>query len=422
MAHNYGRNWSLAGGLDGDGYYSGRLDIFNNVVYNWDKRTSDGGAMEVNFVNNYYKPGPATTWFKALTMDHEGTGKGTQRAYFAGNLMPGYFGLENQEAGRISRITNGAVVDWETFVDEPFFPSYAEIQTAEAAYKDVLSDVGATQPVFDDHDQRMVEETLTKTFTYYGSVTNKPGLPDNEADVGGYEEYPNVVREENYDSDNDGLPDWWEQEIGTNINSAMGDFSDANADPDLDGYTHLENFLNWMANPHYITNDDSPLEIDLNQYIKGYTDGVSIAISNEENGNIQYNSATRVVTFNPIDPGMAGFEFKVSDADGDSMTRYVGLYVASSTLGMDDEQLNFKVKAFPNPTNNSFELQISSNFQASADIAITDISGKVLMQQRETLANQNNRIKVNISNFASGIYFTSITVNNRKETIKIIKQ
>lgn len=60
LAHNEGRNWSLGGGLDGDGNFAGRMDIFNNVVYNWDGRTTDGGAHEVNFVNNYYKPGPAT--------------------------------------------------------------------------------------------------------------------------------------------------------------------------------------------------------------------------------------------------------------------------------------------------------------------------------------------------------------------------
>jgi len=57
LAHNSGRNWSMAGGLDGNGYYSGRLDIFNMVVYNWGTRATDGGAHEVNFVNNYFKRG-----------------------------------------------------------------------------------------------------------------------------------------------------------------------------------------------------------------------------------------------------------------------------------------------------------------------------------------------------------------------------
>jgi hypothetical protein len=35
LAHNNGRNWSMGGGLVG-GKYAGRLDLFNNVAYNWE--------------------------------------------------------------------------------------------------------------------------------------------------------------------------------------------------------------------------------------------------------------------------------------------------------------------------------------------------------------------------------------------------
>lgn len=92
LAHNYGRNWSLAGGLDATATFAGRLDITNNVVYNWGARTTDGGAMEVNFVNNFYKPGAGTTLVPfALTINHEDNFAGSQRAYFSGNVMPGYF-------------------------------------------------------------------------------------------------------------------------------------------------------------------------------------------------------------------------------------------------------------------------------------------------------------------------------------------
>ncbi|HMP07840.1 MAG TPA: hypothetical protein PJ982_15935, partial [Lacipirellulaceae bacterium] len=44
LAHCSGRNWSLAGGLDQASRHAGRLDIRNNVVYNWGHRTTDGGA------------------------------------------------------------------------------------------------------------------------------------------------------------------------------------------------------------------------------------------------------------------------------------------------------------------------------------------------------------------------------------------
>lgn len=35
LAHCEGRNWSISGGLDGNGNYDGHHDIFNNVGYNW---------------------------------------------------------------------------------------------------------------------------------------------------------------------------------------------------------------------------------------------------------------------------------------------------------------------------------------------------------------------------------------------------
>lgn len=65
----------MGGGLDGAGYYAGRLDLFNNVVYNWGNRACDGGAHEVNFVGNYYKMGPATSMKYILNAQLEGTGQ-----------------------------------------------------------------------------------------------------------------------------------------------------------------------------------------------------------------------------------------------------------------------------------------------------------------------------------------------------------
>ena len=77
-------------------------------------------------------------------------------------------------------------------------------------------------------------------FTYRGSVTGIAGLPDNEKDVGGYESYPTVLRESTWDSDRDGLPDWWETQRGWNPKSLAGDYGDTNADRDGDGFTEMD--------------------------------------------------------------------------------------------------------------------------------------------------------------------------------------
>lgn len=324
LAHNEGRNWSLGGGLDPNGFYSGEIDITNNVVYNWVGRTTDGGAKEVNFVNNYYKPGPSSKIFYALTMDHEGVGKGSQRAYFAGNIMPGRFSLSNQDAGRRARYTNGDTSSYETFVSQPFFPSYVNTQTAVHAYKNVLSDVGATQPVFDDHDIRVVIETRDSTTTYVGSKTGLKGIPDHQNDVGGYENYPETSRFADWDSDHDGMPNWWETLKGFNPNSPVGDYSESNGDPDMDGVTYLEEYLEWMSNPHYsAAGATQKISIDLKNLARGYKLSPIFSTSGITNGTVSLNNG--IAEFTPSGAGFGSFSFTVTDIQGASMTRKVNL-------------------------------------------------------------------------------------------------
>ncbi|WP_338839852.1 T9SS C-terminal target domain-containing protein [Flavobacterium ginsenosidimutans] len=325
LAHNYGRNWSIGGGLNGDGYYTGRLDITNNVVYNWGQRTTDGGANEVNFVNNFYKPGASTKIFVALNAQHEGVGKGMQRYYFNGNIMPGYFDEKSQEKGRKSTISHNEKVDYETFVDKPFFPSYVETQSAKAAYKNVLSDVGANQPFFDKHDNRIVDETLKGTFTYKGSKSGLGGMIDNEQDAGGWPNFASETRPSDWDTDHDGLPNWWEKAFGLNENSKAGDFSDANQDADKDGFTQLDNYLDWLAQPHYFVNSGEKKTLNATDYFKGYENKPVYTFSDLKNGKVVLKG--KEIQFTTAEKGFASFVLTVKDADGDSMSRMINFFV-----------------------------------------------------------------------------------------------
>ncbi len=325
LAHNEGRNWSIGGGLNGDGYYSGRLDIRNNVVYNWGRRTTDGGANEVNFVNNFYKPGVSTKIFVALNAQIEGVGKGKQQYYFDGNVMSGYFNEKNQDKGRKFTVSNKAIVDYPVFLPKPFFESFVNTQTAEAAYKDVLSDVGANQPFFDKHDNRIVDETLKGTFTFKGSKSGLGGLIDNEADAGGFTNFANEKRPADWDTDHDGLPNWWEEAKGLNPNSKAGDFSDANADVDKDGFTQLDDYLDWMAKPHFFINLEDQLKFSVKDYFKGYEKKPDYDFSEIKNGLGALNGEE--IQFSAIQKGFASFKITVTDKDGDSMNRIINVFV-----------------------------------------------------------------------------------------------
>ena len=272
LAHCEGRNWSISGGLDGGGSYDGHHDIFNNVVYNWGHRASDGGTHELNFVNNYYKKGSATSQNYLLRHQFEGTGSGTQRAYVSGNIREETSGSKTKDAlnNTYKYETSGdQVLNWEPWSNEPFFPSYANIETAEAAYKNVLSDVGCTQPFFDNHDQRMVNETLNRSYSTKGVRSKKNGIIDTEEDTGceGFDleklGIVNATRANDWDSDADGIPNWFEELTGTNASVANN-----NDDRDGDFYTDLEEYLNWIAVPNFIV--EGSQEITLKNYFAGY--------------------------------------------------------------------------------------------------------------------------------------------------------
>ncbi len=376
LAHNSGRNWSLAGGLDSTATFAGRLDIRNNVVYNWRSRTTDGGAMEVNFVNNYYKPGAATTHVPyALTINHEDNFAGSQRAYFAGNIMQGYFNETNQTAGRRSVVSNGVPApSYETFVAAPFFEHHVSTQTATGAYKRVLSDVGANRPL-DDHDARVIQETLTGTYAYTGTgpYGGYPGLPNSQDDVGGWEDYPTEIRPAGFDTDGDGLPDWWERIHGSDTASPAGDFSDANADADLDGYTALDDYLAWLALPRLETAAATPVEIDLSTLTAGYASApsrtVAIALPESDAGTVELLPDGKTARFTPS-PGFSGlarFTHTVTDSAGDTFAGEIGVLVAPAdavppapTLGIASEAGSLVLR-FTGPVGLEYTLQHSAD-------------------------------------------------------------
>lgn len=283
LAHNEGRNWSLAGGLDGKGNYAGRHDVFNNVVYNWGGRATDGGTHECNFVGNYYKMGPATSQKVLLKAQLEGTGTGSQSYFVSGNVREDTSGkLTQDKKGDTYKYTTsgGQKVDWTVFVSEPFFESFATVESAKGAYMNVLSDVGANEPCLDDHDVRIIKETLTGSYTFKGSKTGKKGLIDREADAGGYEDFPTEKRDADFDTDMDGMPDWWEIATGHDPLTA-----DNNSYAESNGYTALEEYLNWLAEPHFTIERDKKTEAaEVSTLFAGYGEGASYNVASATPG------------------------------------------------------------------------------------------------------------------------------------------
>lgn len=341
LIHNQGRNWSLGGGVYGNGYYSGHLDISNNIVYNYGGRVTDGGAHEVNFVNNYYKQGRHST-SGMLVPQHEGVGLGTQKYYAKGNVLEAYnngaygtficSGTEpiTEKCGCSNSQWAASEALYEDFVPQPFFPSHAEVLPAKHAFKTVISNSGANMPVLDEHDLRNQLEARDGTWRYKGSFGGMQGIIDHHMDVGGYEKYDTImVNLDVFDTDRDGLPNWWEEEVSqTNPRGVVGDYTDTHAgDVDNNGYTNMERYLEFMATPHFTTQKNRQVAVELSQYTRGYTKSPVYSVITNGDGAVTINGNWARFQPNNDFKGVTYFEFRVTDSDGDSMVRKIGIRV-----------------------------------------------------------------------------------------------
>ena len=269
------------------------VDFRNCVMYNWDN--SNGcyggpGGGQINIVNNYYKGGPATPDSKAQRVtqvsvassdnseDHPNTFGMTSRYYISGNTTETHSGkiTENRDWAGVAYDDGTFEIDGEQWsldtknlygdavehknnadgescvrirMDEEAPKGDVTTHTAETTFDKVLAYCGASLHR-DDVDARYMDEARTGTATYTGTFTKKPGLIDLVSDADGYTEknFPTGKREAGFDSDNDGMPDYWENANGLNPNDA----SDANRydiDKEKGWYTNVEVYLNSLVEP-----------------------------------------------------------------------------------------------------------------------------------------------------------------------------
>ncbi len=89
--------------------------------------------------------------------------------------------------------------------------------------------------------------------------------------------------------------------------------------------------------------------------------------------------------------------------------------IVSRTLSVDEFKTN-SFAVYPNPSKGLFNIKSSSN---TFDYSVNDVTGKQIVSKKQV--NLNSGIyKLDISNYASGIYFLNITTSNSKVTKKLI--
>ena len=236
LAHHSSRNPRASGNVD-----SGLMDYRNNVIYNWGFNSAYGGELwPRNWINNYYKSGPATDdkVRGRIFLQKDPRGK----MFAAGNFVAGFpaISADNWNGG-INFAPDGEATEKTLRVDRPFVVAPVTTQSAEVAYGLVLAQAGASL-VRDAVDRRVVEEIRTGTATFGASYKGGgKGIIDSQKDVGGWPELRSLPAP--VDTDHDGVPDVWEQAHGLNPQ----DPADGPRSTTPGGYSNLERYLNSLV-------------------------------------------------------------------------------------------------------------------------------------------------------------------------------
>ena len=234
---------------------AGPIDFVNNVVYNWESNsayggegsTKGGGGRHINFVNNYYKPGPSTkSNVKTRLVDpwtscsncvegskvlEKGGSVVPPKIYLVGNTMYGSSEVtaDNWKGSSKSKSIAGVDTRWTDGLT-----ALSQEQSAESAYETVLTKAGCSLHR-DALDSRIVNDVRNAS----GKLINSPD------EAGGYPTLnPGTAPA---DTDLDGMPDAWEDGNGLNKSAS----SDAKLYTLDKNYTNLEVYLNSLVGDLY---------------------------------------------------------------------------------------------------------------------------------------------------------------------------
>jgi len=226
-AHNDSRNPRL-----GDAYGVPPYPVFdvrNNVIYDFGSICTGlvGGVLKANYVANYIRPGPCSRRrARVIALNDDAR----TEFFLDGNFVEGCPEC-SKDARHLFSQPGGQDSTVVRLLSTPIAAPPVTTWSAQDAFRQVLERAGATYPVRDAVDLRIVNE-----------VREGAGcIIDSQWEVGGWPEYRGGRPPR--DSDRDGMPDAWEKEHGLD----PGDPSDAVADRDGDGYTNIEEYVNSLV-------------------------------------------------------------------------------------------------------------------------------------------------------------------------------
>ncbi len=398
MAHHTNRTPRLCGSR-----YTGRpdderVDLRNNVFYNWDGNggyAGEGGSY--NFINNYYKPGPYTATkpniVHRIFQPNPDDGKNTNKKgvwgifYVNGNYFDNTCPQIQSNQKSMNNIASTNADNWNGIhpngtlpaggIDAiksttPFKVEPITQHTAQTAYEKVLALAGASY-VRDTIDRRIVRETREGTYTYKGSKEGILGIIDSQTDVGGYIEYKTYARL--IDTDSDGIPDAWERANGLDPDDA----SDAAKEfPDARGYTAIEVYMNSLVEDIMKEGTADAESSDIDEFYPEY-----------------------------VKP-----EYTLNDYDKD--------YPLDGITAPAVQRLDARIA--PNPVKGDAVLTYSTDKASTVVIEVFSITGKQIYAERSYLPAGEHSCTLPLAQAITGAYLCRITTDNGVQTLRLIKE
>ena len=247
---------------------------------------------------------------------------------------------------------------------------------------------------------------------------------------GGYEEYPKFIRADDFDRDHDGLPDWWELLHGSNTNSAEGDFSDANADPDRDGYAALDDYLEWMSVPHHYLEAGKSDTIELSRFTAGY-DLPVFSCESVPGISLQILDSRILVTPGNEAEGIYYLNILAEDAEGSSFRRKIGVCVGAfepeniaviEPVRIVSFKRGFGCKVYPTLFETGFHIEMSSDRRASVEALLVDLTGKPQVSHRFEVQPGQHQYRFECPSYLSKqVYILQIVEEGRGEVLQVTK-
>lgn len=218
-------------------------DFRNNVIYNWGHNNIYGGeGMNVNIVNNYYKPGPATMTKQRIVAIDKNEKPETEvyniwgKYYINGNVVEGNPEVtkDNWIQGVFAQMKHSYNLTdkdkSEIKINQPHdIQNNVKTDSPKDAYDKILQ-IGGASLIRDAIDLHVLKDVKNGSFTYKGSKGSTNGIIDSQKDVGGFPDLKHGTPL--LDSDNDGMPDEWEikNKLNPKVANANGRDLDKNYD------------------------------------------------------------------------------------------------------------------------------------------------------------------------------------------------